>query len=413
MNPVVTKPFDSSALNGSGIVQINLLNATLDPTLSSFVGNPSQNGADGFKEVPLWTGRGVGGGGLHFLLEYVRPTQTILDGPLPPSMIPPSNTSTFAFAQAGGPAWSNAVIQNLIKNQIENYIGTSQTPAERGENGPETITQNQNGSPQETALLNAMSAATISNLGGIGPVPGGALSPVVPDYNVSNTYNCVSQPQNFITPFPDATRQNSQTSWANSTIVAPDGRGNLVGVNGRKLVIWTNRLVTKTVKSSRKSRKLGQFVADGVEFLQNNEVFFIKSKNVISSMGAGNSPLFWQRSGIGNSTALAKAGIPTQVSSPFIGQNLQNQYGPILVISTTDPALGSAQGLAFVQYNNTPRRWQQIFLSVGPNPVGIIVPIAFPNAPAGTTYCYMPGFILEPRSRGFLNVTQTRYWSTT
>ena len=243
-------------------------------------------------------------------------------------------------------------------------------------------------------------------MGGIGAVPGGAPSPVVIDYSVSNTYNCASQPQLFITPFPDFTRQNSQTAWANSSIVVPDGQGNLVGVNGRKLVIWTNRLVTKTVKNRRKSRRWGQFVADGVQFLQNNEVFFIKSKNVISAMGAGYSPLFWQRSGIGNSTALAKAGIPMQVSSPFIGQNLQNQYGPILVISTTDPALGSAQGFSFVQYNNTPRRWQQIFLSIGPNPAGIIVPIAFPNAPAGTIY-YMPGFMLEPKSRGSINVTQS------
>ena len=328
----------------------------------------------------------MGGGGLHFFLDYVRPTQTILDGPLPPGMIPPVNTSTFAFVQAGGPAWSNAVIQNLIKNDIENYIGNSQTPAERGTNGPETITQNQDGTPEQTALPTALSAAATSSLGGIGAVPGGAPSPVVIDYSVSNTYNCASQPQLFITPFPDFTRQNSQTAWANSSIVVPDGQGNLVGVNGRKLVIWTNRLVTKTVKNRRKSRRWGQFVADGVQFLQNNEVFFIKSKNVISAMGAGYSPLFWQRSGIGNSTALAKAGIPMQVSSPFIGQNLQNQYGPILVISTTDPALGSAQGFSFVQYNNTPRRWQQIFLSIGPNPAGIIVPIAFPNAPAGTIY---------------------------
>ena len=94
----------------------------------------------------------MGGGGLHFFLDYVRPTQTILDGPLPPGMIPPVNTSTFAFVQAGGPAWSNAVIQNLIKNDIENYIGNSQTPAERGTNGPETITQNQDGTPEQTAL---------------------------------------------------------------------------------------------------------------------------------------------------------------------------------------------------------------------------------------------------------------------
>ena len=42
LNSVVTKPYASSALNGSGIVQANILNVTLDPTLSSFVGNPSQ-----------------------------------------------------------------------------------------------------------------------------------------------------------------------------------------------------------------------------------------------------------------------------------------------------------------------------------------------------------------------------------
>lgn len=404
-NTVVTKPFEESKFGGTGPEQLNILNASFDPTVSSFLTNTDGLG-DGWRTMPVWTGRGVGGGGLHFYLEYVRPTPTILDGPLPVAMIPPNNTSTYSFVEAGGSNWSSSVIEGILSNNVENFRqingsqGLTENPSERGYNGPETITQLSPYPPTgaQAIIINALSGASST-------VSGGTTSPSVKDYNIPENINSISQIQYFLDG--TLTRQNSATSWANNTLVQPDGKGNLIGINGRKLVIWTNRLA---VKSVRDTTITNSYRSAGVEFMHQGELYYVHGRNLISAMGAGYSPLFWQRSGVGPSDVLSKAKIPLQLNSPFIGKNLQNQYGPVMLLSTTNPALAEGTlSTGFVQYNNTPRRFQIIHAGFGPNALGIITPITFPAQPSsGPTvyYFYLIGFILEPRSRGTLNVIQ-------
>jgi choline dehydrogenase len=399
---VVTQPFETSPFNGTGVVQLNFANAALDPHISDFTGNPTGPG-EGFRMFPLWTGRGVGGGGLHFFMLYVRPTRTVLDGPLPSTMIPANNVSTFAFREAGGHEWSNERLQRILTDKVETYVGTSQDPQYRGTNGPETITQFPV-SPEAQDLFAALSAASPA-------VYGGTLAPVVDDYNVPHTDNAVSSTQNFylFSPSGVVIRQNSATAWANETIAALDAEGNLIGTGGRKLVIWTGRQVTRVVKDPRKSVRHCQYVAAGVELLHHNRLYFVRARNVIDSLGAGFSPLLWQRSGVGPRALLESAGIPVELDAPLIGQNLMNHYGPCILFSTTSSAFAGAQAEAFVQYENTPRRWQLVFLAPTAIPIGIITPAPFINVPPGASVFYCVSSILQPRSRGSMNLIEEDY----
>ena len=129
-------------------------------------------------------------------------------------------------------------------------MGVSQDPSFRGHSGPETMMQLAPYPPigNQAVLINAMSAADLL-------VPGGAACPSVEDYNVPDAVNSVSQLQ-FLLKFDPSVgtviRQNSATAWTTPPIVVPDEEGNLVGVNGRKLIILTNRTVVRSVKDKKK-----------------------------------------------------------------------------------------------------------------------------------------------------------------
>jgi len=129
---------------------------------------------------------------------------------------------------------------------------------------------------------------------------------------------------------------------------------------------------------------------------------YVAGKNIVCSMGTSNTALFLQRSGIGPSNVLAAAGIPMQVNSPFIGQNLLNQYGPGLHITTTNPAFGQGfPAWSYVQYNGVPRRFTFAVAGFGSMPFGVEMQAAIDT----TVYhffllCYMD----QPRSRGYINV---------
>ncbi len=408
-DPVVQYPFQVSKYLGYGVTQLNAVNAPLSPQTSNYIGNPDGLGT-GFLVQPVWSGRGVGGGGLHFFLDYVRPTNMILDGPLPAGIVPPNNTSTYSFKEAGGAQWSDSVIQNIITTKIENYVGpTSECPSYRGVGGPQTISAFQ---PYPLTLVSEPWAVQNAMAFAAPLVPGGAPAPIVADYNCPQNVNSTGQLQQFLKfDGTNVVRQNSATAWANSSIVAPDSNGNLIGVNGRRLIILTDRTVVRSVKDKKKSAKAGMYVSAGVEFLYNNQMYFVKAKNVVASMGAAYSPQFWMRSGIGPADVLANAKIPMEVNSPLIGKNLHNQFGGKIIISTTNPVYSEGfLGQSFVQYNNVPRRWQCIFLGLGPYNYGILANVAYPAQPSvGPTkyFFYFDNFMCNPRSRGYINIIQS------
>lgn len=185
------------------------------------------------------------------------------------------------------------------------------------------------------------------------------MAPVVEDYNLPQNINSVSQIQNYLSL--ELKRQNSVTSFANDTVVEKGPDNSLIGIGGRKLIILSQRLVVRAIPDNNKCGR-GKYVAKGVEFLYENVLYRVKSKNVVASMGAGYSPGFWMRSGFGSDELLQPLGIPKQVDMPLLGMNLQNQYGASMLISTSNPVYSQAfLGQAFVQQNNVSNKVANIF----------------------------------------------------
>lgn len=462
---VVTKPLLQSRFLGNtdscippppppeegGPLIANTLATIYDPRITTYAGNADGPG-QGFRMFPFATGRGVGGGGLHWLVTSAWPGDWILDGidqefNLYPGVVPVESrnpighNSTTSFRQAGGEEWTADIINTIIKEEIESYkIGqntvsvpgavipgfvdndvspaTSECFAKRGTNGPQFILANlpvnteslPPTAPQFVLQKSLEQAATL--------VGGGAPAPIVQDYNCIE--NCVSQSQNFFSPDPEAPRpappffdptvverQNSASAWVyNKTVL--DAEGNRRGINGRKLLIMTDRPVVRAFEDTKRTQKNGLWTAGGVEFLFRNQLYYVKGKNVISGMGPTYSPQFWLRSGIGPADELTEVGVDVKVDSPLVGKNLQNQYGAGTMFSakTTDPARWARLGISFIQQNGVPRRLQNLNVAFGEQATqsGLIQPVVKP-IDSEREYFNFVGFNLVPRSRGYIKLT--------
>ncbi len=69
---------------------------------------------------------------------------------------------------------------------------------------------------------------------------------------------------------------------------------------------------------------------EGVRFAHDDGTFQVYARReVIISAGAVQSPQLLELSGIGNRTVLSKAGIPTRVHNPNVGENLQDHISKI------------------------------------------------------------------------------------
>ncbi len=157
-------------------------------------------------------GRQLGGGAAHNFLLTVRGTPSIYDG---------------WAATTGNPRWSYfGNVLNLMK-ALETYTpdGTIANPAERGFNGPISVTQNPPLIPVPGDFLSALSAVT--------------LTPFVADYNDPATGDIgISAVQQFITPGVGSHRSFSALEFLTDVI---DANGK--GLNGRKLTVLTNAQV--------------------------------------------------------------------------------------------------------------------------------------------------------------------------
>lgn len=73
------------------------------------------------------------------------------------------------------------------------------------------------------------------------------------------------------------------------------------------------------------ARKDSEWSATGVRFIHQDREFVVSvSREVILSAGAVQSPQILELSGVGRADVLAAAGIPVKVSSPMVGENLQD-----------------------------------------------------------------------------------------
>lgn len=121
------------------------MNTAISPDTTNYIGN-AQGNSFGCRIETLTSGAGVGGGGLHWVLEYVTFTPQIIDGPLQPNILPPNNTSTYSFVDAAGPKWSYPTLRSYVKanenfRQISGQPGLTESPNERGYSGPTTVLQ--------------------------------------------------------------------------------------------------------------------------------------------------------------------------------------------------------------------------------------------------------------------------------
>ncbi|HDR7380345.1 MULTISPECIES: GMC family oxidoreductase [Bacillus cereus group] len=213
------------------------------------------------------------------------------------------------WASLVGNQWSYDKISSLfVKN--ETYTGSTQDPDERGSQGPIFIRQQ---STPPNGLINTLVQATNTVLG----------TPIAVDYNTGIrdcTFYKSQIIQKEISP-GQFVRSSTATGYLNDHIVSQGNQfhPDEFGVGGRKLVILAKTTVNKILFK----KKNGLNIAVGVEFVKDGVSHRrFARKGIIVSAGFFSSVIL-QRSGIGKSDDLAKAGIPTFIESPNVGHNLQ------------------------------------------------------------------------------------------
>lgn len=212
------------------------------------------------------------------------------------------------WASLVGNQWSYNKISSLFVEN-ETYTGATQTPNERGTQGP--IFSRQQRIPPD-GLINTLVQATNAVLG----------TPIVEDYNTGIrdcTFYKAQSIQKEVSP-GQFVRSSTATGYLNDHIVSQGNQfhPDEFGVDGRKLVILAKTTVNKILFK----KKQGLNIAIGVEFVKDgvSRRSFAR-KGIIVSAGFFSSVIL-QRSGIGNPCDLARAGIPSLIESPNVGHNL-------------------------------------------------------------------------------------------
>lgn len=107
------------------------------------------------------------------------------------------------------------------------------------------------------------------------------------------------------------------------------------------LVVLTEAFVSKIVLEQDD----GSWAARGVQFVHRGQTLSaFASKEVIVCAGTVQSPQILELSGIGDSDVLREAGIETIVSSPFVGENLQDHIMAASIYEV-DPSLPNPDDL--------------------------------------------------------------------
>lgn len=247
------------------------------------------------RQLIIGSGRAIGGSSEHSAMLTVRGSSDLY------------NTWE---ALVGDNRWSyNSISSLFIKN--ETYKGMTQDPQERGNDGPIFVRQQ---NIPEQGLIQTLAQAT-SEIFSI---------PIEKDYNtgirdvttLKGQYNQKEENGKFF-------RSSTATGYLNNQIVTQGNQfqSDEFGI-GRKLTIFAKTTVNKILFKKKKSYHL----AVGVEFIKDgvSQVRFARKGIIVS---AGNfSSVVLQRSGIGKSEDLVKAGIQPLIESPQVGYNFQTHY---------------------------------------------------------------------------------------
>jgi choline dehydrogenase len=258
---------------------------------------------------------------------------------------------------------------------LEKYTphDTIANPTQRGFFGPISVTQNP---PVDSELADAMADV--------------AGAPLVSDYNNALLSNVsTGAVQQFVTAGENNRRSFSAYDFTPiGEIIDNKGRG----LNGRKLRVMGNAVVSRILFDGNK--------AIGVQYLRNHgskkseqiKKVYAREK-IILCAGAINSPKILMLSGIGDAAMLENLGIDVVVNNPYVGANLQNQYGAIARLEDIEPMRHIPGGsiLSFIDERpympaDNIRRMQLI---------GVDLP----------EETIIAGFLMQPKSRGLVTIT--------
>ena len=242
------------------------------------------------------SGRAIGGSSEHNAMFAVRGSRDLYD--------------TWA-SLVGNHAWSYKSVRSLFI-QNEDYTGMTQSPKERGDEGP--ISVRQQNIPNK-GLIQTLTQATsqVFNI------------PIKEDYNtgirdvtsLEGQFTQKEENNNLV-------RSSTATGYLNDNVVTQGNefQADEFGVGKRKLIILAKTTVNKILFQQKK----GVQIAVGVEFIKDgvSQTMFAR-KGIIVSAGQFSSVIL-QRSGIGKTDDLVNAGITTLVESPQVGYNFQTHF---------------------------------------------------------------------------------------
>ncbi|WP_163100242.1 GMC family oxidoreductase [Peribacillus alkalitolerans] len=258
--------------------------------------------------------------------------------------------------------WSYDQVSPLfIEN--ETYTGSTESPIERGSNGPVFVRQQH--IPQNSIIQNLVNATnTVLDID------------IVDDYN-TGVRDCTFYKNQFIQKEVgiNITRSSTATGYLNESIVTQGNEFNPdeLGIGKRKLIIFAKTTVNKVLFKNKGREK----IAIGVEYVKDG--IYHKTfarKGIIVSAGFLSSVIL-QRSGIGKSSDLINAGITPLIENPNVGYHLQtqayagigvqldtNQVIPLLVDINQPIALG-----AFVAENRDSLEGRRLQILGAPAPL--------------------------------------------
>lgn len=311
-----------------------------------------------FTAISYSEGRGWGGGASHNFLLAGRSTARIYNN---------------WASVTGDSRWSYAsLLPKMIA--LEKYTGTTQTPAQRGRNGPISITQREPIGPGVNAYIDSLSEV--------------ANAPFKDDYNVSPSGDiATSAGQEFRTPGPSGRRSYGALEFLTiGTIVDNDGNG----LRGRKLKIVSDAIALRANFDGTRA-----YSVTYVYTHETNRIFepqLSARGKLILTAGAVQTPKFLLNSGVGPAAELSALGIPVVVNSPQVGKNLQCHYGSQAIIGTAVPFEAQVFSDGFFDSEGTRDGARRIQI------------LNVPFGPAGPSTSVLA--ILNPLSRGSITLVE-------
>ncbi|WP_397538141.1 GMC family oxidoreductase [Rummeliibacillus pycnus] len=292
-------------------------NRANDNTLSFNV--LSQTAENIVQQIRLRSGRVIGGSSQHNFMAAVRGSRELYN----------------EWARiVGNNEWKYDNISSLFEAN-ETYTGQTQSPNDRGTNGPIFIRQQ---IIPSNGIIQTLVEATSKVL----------KIPIKEDYNNNGIRDVTSFKAQLIQEeIGDGVfiRSSTATGYLNENIVSQGDETNPdeFGIGSRKLKIYAKSTVNKILFKHKESEK----IAVGVEYIKDGVTQRAYSrKGIIISAGIFSSVIL-QRSGIGNLDDLANIGIQPLVESPQVGHNFQTQYyvgmgvkvetNRLLQVLSTDP----------------------------------------------------------------------------